>query len=90
MIVSDVFLLASIHEFFLSPHFKWCQQGDTEAGNTPSFQGRHMLVRFFLMHSQIASALKEDEWIEMEEFGKFVSTFDKLNKEEVSIQKLKV
>ena len=49
-----------------------------------------MLVRFFLMYSQIACALKEDEWIEMEEFGKFVSTFDKLNEEEVSIQKLKV
>ena len=90
MIVSDIFLLATIHEFFLFPHFKWCQQGDPEVGNTPSFQSRHMLVRYFLMHSQIANALKNDEWLKMEKFGNFVSTFGKLNEEEISIQKLKV
>ena len=73
MIISDVHLLSVIHRWFLFPHFKWCQLGDPEVGVTPSFQSRHMMVRYFLMMDHIESAM-EDRWKSMVMFEGFKDT----------------
>ena len=62
MILSNVRLLATLHTWFLFVHFDWCQKGNPEAGDTPSFQSWHMLVRFFLMLQQVEDAM-EEKWM---------------------------
>ena len=89
MIMSDVHLIAAFHNWFLFSHFKWCQLGDPEVGGTPSFQSRHMLVRFFIMLTQVEDAM-EEKWMDMAEFNKFVRSLDNINDNEKEIQKKKV
>ena len=52
-IVSDIKLISCFHAVFLNSHFAWLQKGDKEIGGTPGYLGRHMLVRYFLMFSDL-------------------------------------
>ena len=61
IIVSDIKLIACFHDVFLNEHFDWLQKGDDEIGGTPGFLGRHMLLRYFLMHSDL-SKLVDSGW----------------------------
>ena len=87
--MSDIHLLTAIHKWFLFPHFKWCQLGDSKVGGTPSFLSRHMLVRYFLMIQQVTSVTK-GRWRDVKEFTDFISTLDDMNndEEETQIQKV--
>ena len=53
IIVSDIKLIASYHNAFLNGHFSWFQKGDKQIGGTPGYLGRHVLVRYFLMWSDL-------------------------------------
>ena len=85
--INDLHLLAAFHETFLFPHFKFLQLGDKEAGNTPSFQARHQLIRYFLMDFDLQSI--KNDFRNKEEFQKYVSTFDNLNEEQKTIHNKK-
>lgn len=61
IIVSDIKLIASYHDAFLDHHFSWLQKGDEEIGNTPGFQGRHLLLRYYLMKKKLVE-LAKDGW----------------------------
>ena len=61
IIVSDIKLISSFHEAFLNHHFHWLQNGDEGIGGTPGYLGRHMLVRYFLMHSDLKKMV-DDGW----------------------------
>ena len=62
MILSDVKLIAGFHKSFLDNHFAWMQKGDIDIGNSPGFLGRHMLMRYFLMHTDLSKLLNEELW----------------------------
>ena len=81
IIMSDINLLAAIHKYYLFPHFSWAQKGDEEAGGTPSFLARHMFIRYFLMVSDLESAM-ESKWKLIEKFDEFKATLDGLTNEE--------
>ena len=53
IIVSDIKLISCFHDIFLNQHFDWLQKGDQDIGGTPGYLGRHMLVRYFLMYSDL-------------------------------------
>ena len=53
IIISDIKLISCFHDTFLNQHFDWLQKGDQDIGDTPGYLGRHMLVRYFLMHSDL-------------------------------------
>ena len=86
--MNDLYLLTAFHTSWLFPHFKYLQLGDDKAGNTPSFQGRNMLVRYYLMDSDIQN-LKQ-EWKTNEHFAQYVSSLNALPMNEKKIQELKL
>ena len=53
-ILNDLELICAFHTFFLLPHFKWLQNGDTEV-QTPSFISQHIKIRYFLMLTDLES-----------------------------------
>lgn len=57
MILADVKLIACFHDVFLNQHFSWMQKGDKDIGNVPGYLGRHVLLRYFLMHRNLKSLL---------------------------------
>ena len=61
IIVSDIKLISSFHDTFLNQHFDWLQKGDEGIGGTPGYLGRHMLLRYFLMHSDLKK-MTNDGW----------------------------
>ena len=61
IIVSDIKLISSFHGVFLNQHFNWLQNGDEGIGGTPGYLGRHMLVRYFLMFSDLKN-MTNDGW----------------------------
>ena len=76
IIVSDIKLISCFHNVFLNHHFEWLQNGDAGVGGTPGFLGRHMLVRYFLMHSDIKK-LTNDRWKEAgEKMEPFLKSLD--------------
>ena len=85
--VNDLHLLSAFHKIFLFPHFKFLQLRDKEAGNTPSFQARHQLVRYFLMDFDLQSI--KNDFKNKEECQKYVSAFDNLNEEHKTIHNKK-
>ena len=87
-IMNDLYLLTAFHCSWLFPHFKYLQLGDEKAGNTPSFQGRNMLVRYYLMDSDIQN-LKQ-EWKTNEHFAQYVSSLNQLPIDEKKIQERKL
>ena len=87
-IMNDLYLLTAFHCSWLFPHFKYLQLGDDKAGNTPSFQGRNMLVRYYLMDSDIQN-LKQ-EWKTNEHFAQYVSSLNALPMNEKKIQERKL
>ena len=88
MILSNFCLLTTFHTWFVIVHFNWCQKRNPEAGDTPSFQAQHMLVRYFLMLQQVEYAM-EEKWMVYAEFGGFVRSFKNLNESNIEIQKKK-
>ena len=87
-IVNDLHMLVAFHQSFLFPHFKFLQLGDKEAGDKPSFQARHLLVRYCMMATDLQK-IKEN-WREHEHFSKDVSTYDELNLTEQQQQQQKL
>ena len=53
IIVSDIKLISCFHDVFINGHFSWLQKGDKDIGGTPGFLGRHMLLRYYLMSSDL-------------------------------------
>ena len=70
VIMSDVNLIACYHETFLNKNFAWLQRGDEAIGNSPGFLGRHMLARYYLMHSTLKK-LMNSGWKDSEAMKKF-------------------
>lgn len=61
IIVSDIKLIACYHNIFLNEHFNWFQKGDPKIGGTPGYLARHLLVRYYLMWSDLEK-LKNNGW----------------------------
>ena len=75
VIVSDIQLIASFHECFLNEHFSWFQKGDPDVGSTPGYLARHILLRYFLMHSDLTK-LKDDGWKKSGKMAQFVENLN--------------
>ena len=86
-IINDLHLLCAFHTFFLFPHFGLLQRGDPKAGNTESFQARHVAVQYFLMLEDLLAI--ENDWDTKEEFGEYVRSLEALNDDDKAIQKKK-
>ena len=86
-IINDLHLLCAFHTFFLFPHFQFLQLGDPKAGNTPSFQARHVCVRYYLMLEDLL--VIENDWETKEEFSEYVQTLEALDDDNMVIQKKK-
>ena len=52
MVISDLHLLTAFHTWFMFPHFKFLQEGDSQS-NRNGYQLKHMLERFFIMHEEL-------------------------------------
>ena len=87
IIVNDLHLMCFFHEAFLFKHFKFLQLADKRASKTPSFQARLLLVRYFLM----ASDLKEinTKWRTHHKGVDYNITLQQLNETDKVIQKQK-
>lgn len=86
-IMNDLDMLCSLHEFFIFPHFKYLQLGDTVVGSTPSFQARHLLLRYFLMNEDIEKM--KNEWTTLEKFKDYRESLEQLNTEDKVVQNKK-
>ena len=75
-IISDLKLIHCFNNTFLSKHFEWLQGGDPRIGNTPGFYGRYMLVRYFLLHSDLEK-LCSHGWKKSTGMSIFYNTFKK-------------
>ena len=87
-IVNDLHLLVLFHTAFLFPHFKFLQLGNKASGDQPSFQARHLLVRYCMMATDLEDIKKK--WKEHENFRMFVSTLNDLSINEQNQQKRKL
>lgn len=86
-IINDLHLICAFHTFFLFPHFGFLQLGDPKAGNTASFQARHMAVQYFLMLEDLLAI--DNDWERKEQFGEYVRSLEELNDDDKAIQKKK-
>jgi len=86
-IMNDLHMLCSLHEFFIFPHFKYLQLGDKVVGSTPSFQARHILLRYFLMNEDIEKM--KNEWMTLEKFKNYCESLEHLNTEDKVVQNKK-
>ena len=75
-ILNDLELICAFHTFFLFPHFKWLQNGDTEV-QTPSFISRHITIRYFLMLTDLES-IDNGKWKDDVIFDDYNSSYDEL------------
>ena len=75
-ILSDLMLIHCYNNTFISKHFEWLQGGDPRIGNTPGFYGRNMLVRYFLLRSDLEK-LSNDGWKTSTGMSMFYDTFKK-------------
>ena len=80
--------MCSFHESFLFPHFKFLQQADIRASKTPSFQARHLTVRYFLMWNDLKKI--EKEWITDEHFDEYQKSLETLDEIDKVLQKNKL
>ena len=62
-------LVCAFHESFLFPHFKFLQLADEEGSGTPSFQARHLTVRYFLMMEDLKDI--KEKWRTNEYFNDY-------------------
>jgi len=72
-IVSDLKLVYCYNCYFVNPHFDWMQKGDDRIGGMPGFLGRHMLVRYFLMRSDLLR-WTNGKWNDCQDMKQFVDT----------------
>ena len=87
VIINDLHLICSFHKSFLFPHFKFLQQEDIRASKAPSFQARHLTVRYFLMWHDLKKI--EKEWRSDEHFKDYEITLDNFDETTKAIQKKK-
>ena len=73
IIVSDIKLIKCFHGIFIDDHFNWLQKGDRDIGGTPGFLGRHMLLRYYLMHSDLHQLIN-DGWKKCKGMEVFVNS----------------
>ena len=77
LILNDLHLICAFHLSFLFPHFKFLQLADTLGSKTPSFQARHLTVRYFLMANDLTPIKKE--WRTDERFEEYRVSLNELN-----------
>ena len=76
VILNDLELLVAFRSFFLFPHFKFLQGGDTECGDTPSFIARHITVQYFLMVEDLKS-IQGENWRTNSKIKDYLDSLDK-------------
>ena len=77
LIVNDLHLICSFHQSSLFPHFKVLQLADKHGSDTPSFQARHLTVKYFLMMN-VLRIIKED-WKRNAHFRDYLQSLSELN-----------
>ena len=85
-IINDLYLLTGFHEAWLFPNFKYSHMGDKAIVNTQSFQERHLLVRYYLMISDLK--FMKEGWRTHDYFKRYVSTLNELKEEEKELQQI--
>ena len=87
VIINDLDLMCSFHQSFLFPHFKFLQLADDRASKMPSFQARHLTVRYFLMWYDLKKI--EKEWRTDEHFDDYRTSLEVLDETDKVLQKKK-
>ena len=87
VIINDLHLICLFHKTFLFKHFKFLQLADTRASKTPSFQARLLLVRYFLMVSDLNEL--RNEWRTNNECDEYRLSLEELNTDEQLLQNKK-
>ena len=77
LIINDFYLICVFCQSFFFPHFKFLQLADKHGSITPSFQARHLMVRYFLMMNDLRN-IKED-WKRNAHFRDYLQSLSKLN-----------
>ena len=85
----DLELIIVFHTYFLFKHFKFFQRGDPEAGKTPGFISRHIMVRYFLMESDLHD-IDGEKWKTHEAFRDYVKSLDEISDADKEIQNKKL
>jgi hypothetical protein len=70
LIMSDAHLSNGFMNYFFDINYSWLETGDPEVGGTLGFLSRHLLVRSFIIHDKLQSALNGG-WKKFEEFKSF-------------------
>ena len=87
MIINDLHLICLFHQEFLFTHFKFLQLADARASKTPSFQARLLLVRYFLMVSDLKEI--KEEWRRKNECNDYKISLEQLSEIEQTSQQKK-
>ena len=87
VIINDLHLICLFHEEFLFPHFKFLQLADARASKTPSFQARLLLVRYFLMVTDLIQI--KEEWRTKIECNEYKLSLEQLSEIEQTSQQKK-
>ena len=81
--------MIAFHTAFVFPHFKFLQLGDPKIGGTPSFLGRHITVRYYLMRRDL-DKIEGEQWLSNECFSDFHTSLFQLDENEQAQQKKKL
>jgi len=87
VIINDLHLICLFHREFLFTHFKFLQLADARASKTPSFQARLLLVRYFLMVSDLKEI--KEEWRRKNECNDYKTSLEQLSEIEQTSQQKK-
>ena len=71
-IKADIQFIAHLHEYWVFPHFKHCQLGNSVTRDVPGYQGCLMTVQYFIMNGELCTC-ENREWRTKEAFNNFVS-----------------